>query len=327
MGFSSAGFSDPKDGEDREECEEEESSVVFSTLRRAASNASCSKDQSLTLSGDILYFWRADPVDAHPSFTCARAVVPLTVQVLITQDGVGTGCITSIVSAACTLHADAAVPGTIAIFSTRHGLAHGVKYTPFTGEEVLPCTAVTSGNDGLTDGCFSAFVVTTTALLPGSSCSRAFLDGLQCIGVFFALTTCITDEAKTALTIKLALQGPCVLTLAVDAECEAISTIRILGALRHRVASLVCDTALAADKGLTSSTVATRNDGLTCGLVSARVVTAAGHVPLPSALDTQGHIGTRRVFLALTALSAHEIDGTVPVLTTFERSRGIAFSI
>ena len=233
------GLPDPAHRQDGKKGEKQEASAVVMSTCGTPAYTSRTKDEGLPFTGNVLDLRGADPIDAHARLTGSRAVLPITVQVLIAEDGSGSRVVAGVICDACTLHADATVPGTITVFSTRHGLAHGVEYTPFTREEVLPCTAVTSGNNGFTDGCLSTFVVTTTPLLPGSPCAGAFLDGLQCIGVCFALTTFSTDVAKTALTINLAFQGPCVLALAVDTECEAVSTIRILGALGFAVTSVI----------------------------------------------------------------------------------------
>ena len=284
------GLPDPAHRQDGKKGEEQEASAVATSIRGTPAYASCTEDESMPFTRNVLALSGADPIDAHARLAGSSTVLPVTVQVLIAEDGSGSRVVAGVICDACTLHADAAFSRTVAVFSTRHGLTRGVEYTPFTGEEVFPCTAVTSGNDGLTDGCFSALVVTTTPLLPGSPCSRAFLDGLQCIGVCLALTTFSTDVAKTALTINLAFQGPCVLALAVDAECEAVSTIRILGALGFAVTRVIFNTPRWTHEGVPWSTITARFDGFTHGLYSTCVVPTAHCVPFSTGFDAQIHI-------------------------------------
>ena len=293
------------------------------TLAGASTYGSRSQDQWGPIGREGLVIGSTHPIHTDSLFTTSCAVLSIAVQVFITEGGGGSRSIAVFSNAACSTRADSAISGAISISCALHFDACGVKLTPLVSCEIEARSTVTSRNDGLTCGGFSAGVVAAAHGFPEAPSIVAEVNGgISHIAVFFTLTALIAPRCVAAtVQVAFALDGTGILALAIDTEPKTVPAIRILVAFGLGSTVGILNTAYASHKVGVWTTITTRVDGSAGEWISAVVVTTTHGVPFSSAFDTKGHIGASGVFFALSTFSADEVELTVPVGLTLQGTR------
>ena len=320
MEARSVALSDPSQGKNGQEGEENKPCILSVTLGGATTHASCSQDQCASIRWDDFGILGADPIHTDSPFTTSSAVLSIAVQVFITEGGSGPRTIAVFSHAACSTRADSAISRAISVLCALHFDTCGVKLTPLVSCESEARSTITSRNDGLTCGGFTAWVVAAAHGFPEAPSIVAEINGgISHIAVFFTLTALIAPRCVAAtVQVAFALDGTGILALTIDTETETVPAIRILGAFGLGSTASILNTAYPSHEVGVWTTITAWVDGFADGLLSAVVVAATHGVPFSSAFDTKGHIGASGVFFALSTFSADEVEFTVPVGLTLQ---------